>query len=403
MPVSLTRDMVNSYSTAVTGGTTPADLFIRDVPDFIPIIGRTDVSFIKTLGTGKTGKMLKMEYGSGDVAPRTVNLTAAVLDGVATGLTVDVASSLQVYDMLYFPDNGEIARVTALPGTASPNVTVARGHGGTPAAAHASGLNVLIIAPAVPEGADTPYSPIAQGEVDWNTYQILEYSWVFTHRGRVVPTYEVQTDRFKHEVKKKMEEAALDLNNLAIYGVRALGDGSKTNPSTTAGVRQATTHNRFNLNAAPLTLATFMDMFQQIYLDVGQNNMAKTVFLNPFSKRIVNSFFNATRRTSGGDAKMSIKWDTVETDFGEIRFIIQYDWPKGEAFAVNTEDCKRHAFEGGNWSTGLMSTDGWYDRGFLRGDFGFSWQAPRRRGALVNFSTARADYPNIDKVQGNMA
>src|SRR5690348_1684117 len=106
---TITRQAINSYQTSVTNGVVPDGMFIRDVPDFIPIINRSDTPLIKAIKSGGTTDKLKMEYGQGNLPTRTVALTAAVTAGAST-ITVDVPNALQQYDVIRFV-NGDQARV----------------------------------------------------------------------------------------------------------------------------------------------------------------------------------------------------------------------------------------------------------------------------------------------------
>ena len=57
---------------------------------------------------------------------------------------------------------------------------------------------------------------------------------------------------------------------------------------------------------------------------VGQDPMGKTIMLTPLVKRIVNSWYNDSRRSSSTDSKMSVKWDSIDTDFGTFTFLVNY-------------------------------------------------------------------------------
>ncbi len=392
----VTREMINSYPQSVAGGTTVDGLFIRDVDEFIPLMKDTDAKFIRNINASGTINKLKYEFGEGDLPPREVQLTDAVTDGVETTFTVDFPKYVQKYDVLWIPATDEQVRVTADPTT---TLTVVRGHGGSTPAAIPAGAEIKILGPAVPEGADTPESPSSQGDLDYNYPQIFEYSWSVTHRGKVTPTYEVKSDRFKWELKRKMEEAAMDLNRTAIYGLRSAGDGTATNPSTTGGARQFAKANRIEkVGGAPLELSDFLDALELQYKDVGQSEMSKTFYGTIRTKRILNSFLNPLRRATVTDAKLNLTMDTIDTDFGEIKFVVDEEFPEGEMYSFNFKDIKRLTYEGGSWKTGMFSTNGWYDRGFLRGDFGFNWAAPRRRCAIIGFSSDPSDYPDYDSV-----
>jgi hypothetical protein len=395
MAVTVTREMMNQYSSATAGGTTVPDLFIRDVDEFIPFIKDVNADFIKKIPTKGTVNKLKYEWGDGDLTPTEVKATSTV-NSSALAFDVDFSKYVQQYDVILNVNTGEQLRVTAEPTTAS--LTVVRGHGGSTPAAVTTGNTFRILGPAVPEGADTPNSPSSQGSLDFNYPQIFEYSWAYTHRGRVTPTYEVKSDRFKHEMKLKMQEAARDLNRTAIFGLRSQGNGSGT-PSTTGGARQFAKAHVTDLTGNPIELNHLLDLLQNQYEDVGSSSMSKEMWMTPTTKRILNSFLNPIRMANVSDAKLNMTLDSIETDFGTITMKTDTEFLNGEIFTFNFSDLGRYAYEGGNWVTGLMSTEGWYDRGFLRGDFGFKWPAPRRRGAILGISTDKTDYPNYD-VQG---
>lgn len=400
MAALITREMLNSRSTA-DGGNIKAEMFIRDVDEFIPYIERDDVPLTKLIGTGGSADKLKYEHGQGYLTPSTVNLITTNPSTGGLTIQVDNPQYLQQWDVLRSPlTNGELLQVT----DANPvnPINVKRAYGGGSADNLAIGNALKVLGPAVPEGVDTPSSPMTQGDLDWDTFQIFEYSWSITHRGKVVPTYEYRSNRFKAQLKKAMVEAALDLENFAIYGKRYLPSNT-TDGTMTRGLIQATTANVSDLSGDPLTLFDFLNLEEQKFMDVGPSEMGKTVILNTFGKRIINSWFNPTRRTTTKDASINVTFDSVDTDFGTYKFVTHHNHPKDRMSIINTNDIKRMTMEGGNWQTGMLSTQGWYDRGFLRGDFGFIWPVARRRSALINFSLVPSDYPDLDRVIGNAA
>jgi len=398
---TLTREMMNQYSSAVAGGNTPPDLFVRDIPDFIPLVTRHDAPLAKAVKTGSEVTVLKSEWGEGDLTPTRVKTAAAVADATTLNITVDAPKAIQKYDVLYFTDNGEQVRVNTINDSTGVLTVFERGHGGSTAAAHNSQVEIIILGPAVPEGANTPDSPFQQGDLDYNYPQIFEYSWKYTHRGRVTPTYEIKSDRFKEELRRKMLEATRDLDLTMLYGLRNQGDGQGSNASTMNGVRAGTIQNRIDLAGAPLTLLSVLDLLEQIFKKVGQSEMAKTLYGDAFTKRLINSFLNASRRSTAMDAKLNLTLDVIQTDFGDIKYVTHYNWSPGEVHLLNINDFSRHAYKGGNWTSGLFSTEGWYDRGFLRGDFTLKMPAPSRRGALVGFSVDPTDYPDLDAILSN--
>jgi hypothetical protein len=396
MAVNVTRDLVTQYKTSVTGGTTPANLHIRDMDDFIPIIGREDEPMLGLIKGRDTHNKVEYEYGQGDLAPAK-DILAEDLTAGETDITVTNGSYFQKWDMIRIDDENMLVT-----GISSNVLTVVTGWGSTSDATHTTGATILILGPSTPEGGISDESPIAQGETFINYSEITEYTWEMTHRARVTPTYEVNTDRFKHELKKKMIEARQDLGRKAVFGVKNLGDGvggaAATNPSTAGGLLEFTSRTVVDLNGAPLTLTAFMDAAQTVYDIVGQENMAKTVMGSMKNKRVWNSLFpEDLRRYSGSDDTAKLNWESIETDFGRFRYVVNWNMRDSDGIVVwRPEDTKLSFYEGGNWSNGLYATQGWFDKGFLRCDFSFGWGGDDRRFRIIDMAAATvANYPGL--------
>jgi hypothetical protein len=177
-----TSGSMNQYSTAVAGGTTPSDLFIRDVPDWTDKLQRTDVPLQKMFGSEgpPSMPMLKAEWGWGSPDPYSTTITEAIVGAGDTTITVADGSYFQVGDR--FLIDSEELRCTGISGN---DLTVTRGYAGTTAAAHSDNAAVYIMGPAVVESADDADSPFTQGEVDFNYHQIMSFT---LGRSRHAPT-----------------------------------------------------------------------------------------------------------------------------------------------------------------------------------------------------------------------
>lgn len=391
---SVTREMVTQYNTT-QGGQIPDGLFIRDVPDFIKFMRRQDNPMLKLVPDGRERDKLKWEFGEGDLMPKT-DLTTASFTTTDTVINVTNQKYFQKYNLVRVPSTGEQFLVVGFPSSSAIQVIrdwpTQDGVGSSTSGA----VTLQIIGVAMPEGADAVESPINMGTIDWTAPEIMEYTWSHSHRGRNTPNYETKTDAFKAESAKKMKEAARDLNALLLHGLRYLGSPGSQLPSTMGGLRQATNVYTKGMSSAPLYWIDMMTLMQTVYQDVGQSDMGKTLMGGMFAKRIFNSWFQKSRITNSTDSKLKLNWDSVETDFGVIKFVLNYECDDNELFLWNPPDTHLDHYKGGTWSTGLYSTKGWYDTGFVRGDYGAIWEAPRRRAYWSAFSVNPSDYPNLD-------
>lgn len=405
MAETVSNVALNQHSVAVSGGTTPSDLFIRDVPDWTELLVRTDTPFLKLIG-GVTSKapsvpMLKAEWGWGSPDPMEATL-AEDLDNSETDVTVGSGEGayFQAGDVFRIAGAEEDIRVISVAGDV---LTVERDYRGTTADTHSNGAAIYKIDIAIAENADDPLSPITQGEVDYNFHGIKVFGWQLSERAKVTPTYESRNfggDRFKQELKKKMDRTApIYLERALIEGLRY--QGTSALPSSFGGLRQPSyITTRVALGGDPLTERDFMDVAQTMYNLVGQDKMSHKVMLGSTAKLIVNSWYNDARRVSGTDEKIGVKFTTIETDFGDFTFYINYQLDRlgrgDHMFFINPEEIKLRPYASSTgWQTGMLATQGWYDRGFLRGDFTAIFENPDARAALTGFSITKSDYPSL--------
>lgn len=401
MAATTTNTAMAQYS----GATTPSGLFIRDVPHWMDKLKRTDTPLTKLIKKGAAPKtpMLKLEWGYGSPNPDLDQLNEA-LDNSETGVDVDNGAFFQVGQVIKVDD--ELMLVTSI---SSNTLTVVRGYAGSTADTHADNTAVIIMSPAFKENQDTELSPITQGELAYNYFQQIEFSWQYSHRADVTPTYESRTkagSRFAQELRKKMEvEAPVFMERTLINGLRALG--STTSPSAMGGIFQDDFNTTRNTSiSGPLTETTLLDNLQTVYNLVGQDMMGKTLMANPFVCRIISSWYNDARRLTSSESRVGLAITEIDTGwFGTLSIVPNYKFTKTAANGETTLD-KLIVFNPSDyelipyssdagWQTGEFDTDGWYKKGFLRGDFSLKAQNPDSRLVLGGFSTSSADYPGI--------
>lgn len=386
----------NQYSNAVSGGTVPSDLFIRDVPDWMDKQLRTDVPLTKSMGTASAPStpMNKAEWGWGNPDPYQDSITEAIGSTSATTITVANGEYYQVGVRILI--DSEEMLVSARTGD---NLTVTRGFAGTTPATHLDNADVFIMAPAVMENADDADSPYTQGEVDYNYHQIMTFTWPLSKRADVTPTYENPNgNRFQSELRRKMEDTApvrFELNIL--LGQRALGSGSS--PSAFGGLRQSTYITTRTSVSGVLTETDLMSGLQTVSNLVGPSKMPTEIHCSPFTARIVSSWYNESRRTSGSDEKINVKFTTIDTPFGVVKVVPNYlmsTVANDKLYVINPKDLKRRPYATGTgWQTGEHSTQGWHRRGYLRADMTVIAEGCDSRLELYGFSTTAGDYAGL--------
>lgn len=397
MAATVASGSMNQYSTGVSGGTTPSDLFIRDVPDWVDKLERTDVPLQKLFGSegAPSTPMLKAEWGWGSPDPYSTTITEAIAGTGDTTITVADGSYFQVGD-LFLIDN-EILRCTGISGD---DLTVTRGFAGTTAATHSDNAAVYIMGPAVVESADDADSPFTQGEVDFNYHQIMSFTWSLSARADKVPTYEHRNaNRFNAELKKKMEYTApVRMELTYLLGQRALGTASS--PSSLGGLRQASyITTRTDLSSAILTETDLMSNLQTVHNLVGPSLMPDTIICSPFTARVISSWYNDTRRTTMSDTKANVKFTEIETWFGPVKVVPHYlmsTVANDKLYIINPKEFKKRPLASGTgWNTGEYTTQGWHRRGYLRSDTTLLAPYCDARLELYGFSTTAGDYSGL--------
>lgn len=389
----------NRQLTQYTSDTPAGDiLFIRDVPDWTKMLRRQDTPFLKMIdrASAPDTPMLKAEWGWGSPDPVSDLLNGAITTD-ATSITVDNASYFAVGHLVLV--GTEQMRVESV-NTSTNMIGVTRGFAGTTKATAADNATIDIIGMAVKELEDDPLYGITQGEVDFNYHSIIAMKWVLSERARVTPTYESRNflgKRDEQELRKKMEYTApLLLERALLFGQRALGSSSTA--SAFGGLAQSSyITTRTNMSSAPVTEYDLMNNLQTVWGLVGTDQLGKTIMTDMFGKRVINSWYNDSRRSTAGDSKISVKWDEIETDMGNFRIVVNWQLKdKAKMFVFNPEDFKLRPYASSTgWQKGKHATNGWYDSGFLRGDFTMIAQNPDSRLELNTYSTTASDYPGL--------
>jgi hypothetical protein len=382
-------------------GDTPSDLFIRDVPDWFETIKRQDTPLIQMFSsTGAPDTpMHKAEFGWSSPDPVQDTITEPIVTTPAAGsLTTVTPANIDYWSVgrILLIDNEQMT-VESLGATTA---VVARGHAGTTVATHVDNSVVDFLAPALKELEDDPLSPITQGEIDFNYHQIMSFSWELSKWAEVTPTYESRSksgDRSDQELRKKMEYTApLALERQLLFGQRALGS-TATRPSLGGLYQSSFISTRTSLSSNPLTEYDLMTNLQVVWQLVGGDDMGKTIMTDMLGKRIVNSWYNDTRRSGTGDSKISVNWDTIETDMGT--FNLRVNWQmnnRAKLYVLNGKDFKRRPYASSTgWQRGKLATQGWYSHGFLRGSFTLIPHFPDSRLELHTWSTTAGDYPGL--------
>lgn len=392
----ISRAQQNSVDTTLTGGTSLSALVVRYFADFQKYLDPTETPFTSSLKTGGAVPQKKVEWGNSFLAPQSSTTGASIATSGATTITVATGdgSKFQVNDVLKI--ESEMLWVTGISGDV---LTVARGFESTTAATHTTiGTVIDILGPATVENQDSPISPIARGSLEYNYPQLFDYGLHLSERENNINDYEIDKGtKYEAYLSKLMKEAAIDFEKTAILGKRsaeAAATGSTATPSTMGGLDYFTNRS-YDMSSTPITEDQLNQVAQDLWQAVGDEKMAKTILVGPFMRRAFSSLFNANRLATVKDTDTTLVWNSVDTDFGKLRFVLSRYIPAGTAYFVNLQDITIHPFKNGSWKEVRLPSSGPYIKGRFTGDYTIVFRGNAARAKIVNASTTQTDYPNM--------
>jgi hypothetical protein len=393
---------MNTVDSSLLGGTALGNQVIRLFTDYQKVMSPTEVPFSSSIKGGKTINQKKLEWGSQFLAPNQVTLGAAILLGDTT-ITLAAGESAKVMLTDLIKIESEIVWVTAI--NASTGVlTVIRGMGGTAAAAHA--LNdstgqpriLDILGPAAQENADSPIAPIAKGTQEYNFPQLWDQAVQVSEREDNTPSYEFGSgSRYDAYLAKVMKEVGIKFEKASILGRRGsessavVGSGT---PTTMGGLDFFTPNERA-LSGSPLTETALLDMMQDSWERVGAENTPDTLLVGAFLKRALSSIWNSNRYSTVKDETSTLIWNSVDTDFGRLKFTLSRYIPAGSGYLVDMSDLSKHFYKGGEWREVALPANGPYKRGRFTGDLTIAFRGEQKRQKITGASTNASAYPNM--------
>jgi hypothetical protein len=373
-------------------------MVIRLFADFLKYLDPTETPFTSSVKTGQAVNQKKVEWGNSFLAPQASTTGASIADGTTTSVTVATGDGAKFMVTEVIKIEAEKMWVTAVAGDV---LTVRRSFQGSTGVAHTVvGTVIDILGPAAQENADTPLTPIAKGSLEFNLPQLFDYGLHLSERDNNTPDYEFNSGtKYEAYLAKLMKEAAIDFEKTAILGVRAaeltaaLPSASGT-PSTMGGL-DFFTDRSYDLSGAPISESQLMQVMQDLWTAVGDEKMAKTVLVGGFMKRALSSLWNSQRLATVQDESTKLLWNSIETDFGRLKFVLSRYIPAGGLYFVNMDDISIHPYKNSAWKEVRLPASGPYIKGRFTGDYTMVFRNNAARAKVINASTTQADYPNL--------
>lgn len=223
-----------------TGAFTTYDLNVGtklDVEDFIwtitpfdvPLLGTQGADGMSALSEGETDETQPQWLDEVLLVPRSTLGAAALTADAYITVAAGYQTNFQTGDVLRVDSGANIERMLVTGyGTTANTLTVTRAMDGGTQAQHASGVNVIGVGQANPEGSDAGQARAVDRADRYNYTQIFGPTTVqVSGTENAVAKYGLRSTEFDHQVANRIKEAFVGLEQTLIYGERFQNAGQK--------------------------------------------------------------------------------------------------------------------------------------------------------------------------------
>jgi hypothetical protein len=272
----------------------------------------------------------KHEWLEDTIRGTTTNDVGATFNNTTDPVTVTVTSGdgntkFRINDILKVEQ--ELVRVTSV---AANTITVSRGWGGSTNAAHASGILITLLAPALVQASDLMGARTTTKSGLYNYTQIFEEEVVVSKTMQATKKYTAQNDPEYH-LAAQLEIIGVNMERTLLYGRRALG--TSTLPSTMDGIQNRLSTNVYNKSSAALTQAFMEDAMEAIW---SQGARPDLIVTNSTQQRRINTFLDGYREADYEDVVLGAMVRRYKTNFGEVDILLDRHMPADEIWILDS-------------------------------------------------------------------
>lgn len=305
-----------------------------DMSASLTMLDPSDVPLLSLIGKdGLTATALKHEWLEDALRPLDSTIADTSMNNTTDPVAVNVAAGTGVYfrtgDIVLV--DSELVRVT---GVSTDAVTVARGFGGSTAAAHASGAAFKVIGNVNLTDATLGAGRTTTKTAKYNYVQLYEDAVITTTTTQAIKKW-VPGDDLDREIGKALKAAWMQWE-------RSLYHGRKVQPTATVagamdGILVGITTNAYAKAGAYLTEEFILQAMQDSWNAGGKID---TLVLNAFQKRQINKFLDSQRMTTRTDRIAGSIVDTYTSDFGTADIVLSRQAPADTVMLLERDRIK---------------------------------------------------------------
>lgn len=272
---------------------------------------------------------VKHEWLEDDVRGTTSNDVGGTLNNTTDPVTATITSGdgntkFRVNDIIKIEQ--ELVRVTA---TAANTITVSRAWGGTTNAAHASGIAITLMAPALPQGSALLGARSTTKANKFNYTQIFEEEVQVSATMQSTNKWTKQNDP-EYQIGSQLDIIGINMERTLLFGRKV--QPTSTLPGAMDGIQAVIATNVYNKAAAALTQSMLEDAMQDIWTAGGAPTL---MVVNATQQRRINTFLDGYRETDYVDELLGAYVRRYKTNFGMVDVMLDRHMPTDEVWILD--------------------------------------------------------------------
>lgn len=371
------------------GGSTLPEL-VDDVSDLVGLISPFDTPLLDAMGSPRyAAKSTRHEWFEDKLNPGYSHIdNAAGYNASATSWVVDQGNAFRIGDLVKPEGSDEVLQVIAV---SSNTLTVARGYGGSPAAAVNDHQRLRVIGHAALEGEDAPLPAFQNRQRRENFTQIFTESVMISGSLDAVGLHAVERE-FDYQVIQRLRELLRSLEQSVINGFKSAAspEGSASARRTMGGLLQfisgpdAVVH---DAAAAALDEATLNSALRACWEKGGRPG---AIVCGGFQKRRISSFIQSARRYEAESTVLKSLVDVYESDFGAQRVILSRWVPADKVLLLDLDKIQVLPLQGRSFFVKPLAESGDFRKAQIIGEYTLEVlnAGDGGQGVITNLATA---------------
>lgn len=355
----------------------------QDVSDIIGIVSPYETPLLDHLGDPQRSATSTVhEWLEDTLLPNTDTIVGAAADD-DDAIDVDNSDRFRVGDQVQAEGSREVLFVTGVSGN---TLTVARGYGGTTAAAIADGATLRILGNAALEGDDAPSTRFT------NRTRKLNYTQIFTAgvevSGSQLASRQVAlADEMDYQKQERLRELVRDLENCVINGAAndtANPAGNAATRRTMRGLIPSLSTNIVDGGSAALDEETLNTTLRDIWEQ--SSGAVDTIVVSGTQKRAINGFVTAARGFGPATERFKDLVSVYESDFGVCRVVLSRWVPRDSVLLLDSSRIDVLPLSGRSFQYKPLAATGDSESGQAIGEYTLELRNENAHGLIRNLA-----------------